>query len=140
MKHLDVVIAGGGMVGACLACALSGQGLRIALVEAVHREIRAEAGYDERAIALAYGTRRIFAGLNLWHDIEAEATPIHRIHVSDRGHFGAVRMDRDEEGLPAIGYVVPARVIGRVLADAVAGLADVETFCPARVAGTESLA
>ncbi len=136
MKHYDVIIAGGGMVGACLACALSGQGLRIASVEAMRRELRSEPGYDERAIALAYGTRRIFSGLNLWRDIEAEATPIHSIHVSDRGHFGAVHMDRSDEGLAAIGYVVPARVIGQVLAEAVSGLTDVDSYCPARVVST----
>jgi 2-octaprenyl-6-methoxyphenol hydroxylase len=140
MKHYDVLIAGGGMVGSCLACALSGQGLRIALVEPVRQEIRGEPGYDDRAIALAYGTRRIFSGLNLWRDMEAEATPIHQIHVSDRGHFGAVRMDRTEEGLPAIGYVVPARVIGRVLADSVSRLDDVDTYCPASVSATSQAA
>lgn len=139
MQEADIIIAGGGMVGACLACALSGQGLRIMSVEAVPRERREEPGYDDRAIALAYGTRRIFDGLGVWAEIEAAATPIHRIHVSDRGHFGAVRMDRGEEGLPAIGYVVPARVIGQVLAGAVARLDDVERVCPARVVGAAAV-
>jgi 2-octaprenyl-6-methoxyphenol hydroxylase len=136
MKHYDVIIVGGGMVGTCLVRALSGQGLRIASVEAVRPERRGESGYDDRAIALAYGTRRILEGLNLWHDLEAGATPIHRIHVSDRGHFGAVRMDRAEEGLPAIGYVVPARVIGQVLTEAVSRLDDVDSYCPASVTAT----
>jgi 2-octaprenyl-6-methoxyphenol hydroxylase len=136
MRRYDVLIAGGGMVGASLACALSGQGLHIASVEAVQRETRDEPGYDERAIALAWGTRRILAGLGLWETIEPDATPIHRIKVSDRGHFGAVRMDREDEGLPAIGYVVPARVLGRVLADAVAGLDDVDSLCPVRIVDT----
>jgi 2-octaprenyl-6-methoxyphenol hydroxylase len=48
-------------------------------------------------------------------------------------------MDRAEEGLPAIGYVAPARVIGRVLADRVAGLADVESLCPARIVDTQQV-
>ena len=121
------------MVGASLACALSGQGLRIALVEAVEPGTRSEAGYDDRAIALAYGTRRIFGGLQLWDSLAAAATPIHQIHVSDRGHFGMVRMDRADEGLPAIGYVVPARVIGQVLADAITDIEGLDVLCPATV-------
>jgi len=133
MQQYDVIIIGGGMVGASLACALSGQGMRIAMIESVRAAARSEPGYDDRAIALAYGTRRIFDGLHLWQALAAEATPIHRIHVSDRGHFGMARMDRDDEGLPAIGYVVPARVIGQVLNAGLAGLADVEQFCPATV-------
>ena len=134
MQQYDVIIIGGGMVGASLACALSGNGLRIAMVEAVHFETRGEAGYDDRAIALAYGTKRIFSGLQLWEQLAEAATPIHRIHISDRGHFGMVHMDRAEEGLPAIGYVVPARVIGQVLDKAVARLDEVDCYCPATVA------
>jgi 2-octaprenyl-6-methoxyphenol hydroxylase len=133
MQQYDVIIIGGGMVGASLACALSGQGLRIAMIESVRAAARSEPGYDDRAIALAYGTRRIFEGLHLWDALAGEVTPIHRIHVSDRGHFGMARMDRDEEGLPAIGYVVPARVIGQVLDAALVELDDVEQFSPATV-------
>jgi 2-octaprenyl-6-methoxyphenol hydroxylase len=133
MQQYDVIIVGGGMVGASLACALSGQNLRIATVEAVKPGIRNEAGYDDRAIALAYGTKKIFTGLQLWDQLAPEATPIHRIHVSDRGHFGMARMDRAEEGLPAIGYIVPARVIGQVLGEAVARIEGVDSWCPATV-------
>ena len=133
MEQYDIVIVGGGMVGASLACALSGRGLRIAMVEAVQSTVRSEAGYDDRAIALAYGTKKIFTGLQLWDQLAPEATPIHRIHVSDRGHFGMARMDRAEEGLPAIGYVVPARVIGQVLGEAVARTEAVDSWCPATV-------
>jgi 2-octaprenyl-6-methoxyphenol hydroxylase len=137
MEAHDVIILGGGMVGASLACALSGQGLRIAMIEGVAPATRAEPGYDDRAIALAYGTRRILDGLGLWQRLAADATPIHQIHVSDRGHFGAAHMDRTDEGLPAIGYVVPARAIGQVLETAVAAASDIERFCPAEVTGVE---
>jgi 2-octaprenyl-6-methoxyphenol hydroxylase len=133
MPQYDVIITGGGMVGASLACALSGKGLRIALVEAVELQTRSAPGYDDRAIALAYGTRRIFDGLQLWDALAAEATPIHRIHVSDRGRFGMVHMDRSEEGLPALGYVVPARVISDVLSAAVSRISGLDSYCPATV-------
>ena len=138
MQQYDVIIIGGGMVGASLALALSGQGMRIAMIESVRAAVRSEPGYDDRAIALAYGTRRIFDGLLLWDALATEATPIHRIHVSDRGHFGMARMDRDDEGLPAIGYVVPARVIGQVLDTALADRDDVEQICPATVTAVRS--
>lgn len=140
MPQYDLIIIGGGMVGASLACALSGQGLRIALIEAVELQTRSEAGYDDRAIALAYGTRRIFSGLQLWGSLTADATPIHQIHISDRGHFGMVHMDRAEEGLPALGYVVPARAIGRVLAEAVTGIQGLDSFCPATVTAVKRTA
>ncbi len=135
MQQFDVIIAGGGMVGASLACALTGHGLRIALVEPLRHEQRSGPGYDDRVIALAWGSSRILAGLGMWEALSEQATPIHQIHVSDRGHAGVVHMDREAEGLPAIGFVVPARVIGQVLMDAVTRLEDVTLFCPATVAG-----
>ena len=131
MTHYDILIIGGGMVGATLARALHGQGLKIGMVEAVQFDTRAKPGYDDRAIAVAQGTRRIFDGLRLWDRLEDNATPIHQIHVSDRGHFGFTRMTREEEGLPALGYVVPARVIGQVLGDAVGRDNTIDTYCPA---------
>jgi 2-octaprenyl-6-methoxyphenol hydroxylase len=131
MQQYDILIIGGGLVGATLVRALHGRGLRIAVVEAVQFETRTEAGYDDRAIALAYGTRRIFEGLGLWDELVEDAAPIHRIHVSDRGHCGFTRMDRDEEGLPALGYVVPARVLGRVLGEAAHSVEGADFYCPA---------
>ena len=137
MQNYDVIISGGGMVGAALGCALSRQGMHIALIETTRREIREEADYDERAIALAWGTRRIFDGLGLWDELAESATAIHSIHVSDRGRAGMVHMDRESEGLPAIGYVVPARAIAKVLDAAVAQAEDVDVYCPAVLTSTE---
>jgi 2-octaprenyl-6-methoxyphenol hydroxylase len=134
MNPYDILIVGGGLVGASLVRALQGRGLRIAVVEAVQFETRTEAGYDDRAIALAHGTQRIFDSLDLWNDLENDATPIHRIHVSDRGHCGFTRMDREEEGLPALGYVVPARVLGQVLGDVARSVEGVDLYCPATLA------
>ena len=134
MSPYDILIVGGGLVGASLVRALQGRGLRVAVVEAVQFETRAEAGYDERAIALAHGTQRIFDSLGLWNDLADDATPIHRIHVSDRGHCGFTRMDREEEGLPALGYVVPARVLGQVLGNVARHAEGVDLYCPAALA------
>jgi 2-octaprenyl-6-methoxyphenol hydroxylase len=134
MHSYDILIVGGGLVGASLVRALQGRGLRIAVLEAVQFETRTEAGYDDRAIALAHGTQVIFDSLDLWGDLEHDATPIHRIHVSDRGHCGFTRMDREEEGLSALGYVVPARVLGQVLGDVARSAEGVDLYCPATLA------
>lgn len=133
----DVLISGGGLVGASLACALSGHGLRIGLIEAVPYNADAQPAYDDRAIALAAGTQRIFAALGLWPALAERATPIHRIHVSDRGRFGFTRLDRAEEGVPALGYVALGRDLGAVLTARVAQLRDVDVLCPARATGVD---
>lgn len=133
----DILVSGGGLVGASLACALSGHGLRIGLVEAVAYGDPGQPAYDDRAIALAAGTQRIFAAMGLWAELAARATPIHRIHVSDRGRFGFARLDRADEGVEALGYVALGRDLGAVLGARLAGLEDVDLISPARVTGAD---
>ena len=101
MPDLDVLIIGGGPVGAAAALALAGRGLALGLVEPGTAPMHA----DPRPIALAHGSRLILERLGLW-DALAPATPIERIHVSQRGGFGRVELGASEAGLPALGYVV----------------------------------
>ena len=129
----DVLIVGGGLVGASLACALGQAGVRTCVVEMSPLDSGGQAGYDERSIALAQGSQRIFAGLGLWTALEPDACPIHTIHVSDRGHFGFTRLRREQEGVAALGYVATARVLGKVLAQGLQRLDNVEVLAPAQL-------
>jgi len=133
----DVLIIGGGLVGASLARALGQAGVRTRVVEATPFEADRPAAYDERVIALAQGSQRIFAGLGLWSDLVEDACPIHTIHVSDRGHFGFTRLRREQEGVPALGYVATARALGNVLAGGMQALDPVDLLAPAQLTGFE---
>ena len=104
----DLLLVGGGMVGASLALALSGQGLRIGLLES--RPLQGAAD-DERAIALAYGSRRIFEGLGVWSALAPQAQPIERIHISERGGWASAELEARQRGIAALGYVAQARHI-----------------------------
>ena len=111
----DVAVVGGGMVGASLAAALIGTGVRLLLVEAVPFGAAAQPSFDERTTALGNASRRIFEGLGVWDAIAPEAAPIRAIHVSDAGRFGSARLTAAEQGIDAFGYVVPNRRIGAAL-------------------------
>ena len=130
-QQFDLLIIGGGMVGASLACALGNQPLRVGVIEAVPFRSESQPSYDDRSIALAYGARKIFEGMGLWQQVAEIVTPIKKIHVSDRGHFGSTRMDAAREGYPALGYVVENRDIGQLFATTLASLPNVELICPA---------
>ena len=134
----DVLIVGGGLVGASLACALGRCPLRIGMIESFPFGVAAPPSYDDRSIALAYGTRRIFEGMGVWREVAAVATPIERIHVSDRGHFGATRLDAATHGFDALGYVVESRALGHAFGAALAALPAVEVISPARVTALEA--
>ncbi len=133
----DMIIVGGGMVGASLAIALAHRGLRLALVEAYTPGAESQPSYDDRAIALAYGTRRIFEATGVWPSLSEIAEPILDIHVSDRGHFGFTRLSAADEGVPALGHVVTARELGHVLLDRMRKDASLEVIAPARLISFE---
>ncbi|MGD8429060.1 MAG: 2-octaprenyl-6-methoxyphenyl hydroxylase [Ectothiorhodospiraceae bacterium] len=138
MADYDVVIAGGGLVGASLACALDGTGVRAAVIEPVAPGAAAQPSFDDRQTALAPTTRRFFEALGLWRSLSREAAAIREIHVSERGGFGFVRLHASDEGLEALGYVVPNRALGAALQPALAAADGVDCFCPAQVDGVEA--
>jgi 2-octaprenyl-6-methoxyphenol hydroxylase len=137
-KPYDIVIAGGGMIGASLALALAPLGLRVAMVEAVARGESRQPSFDDRSTALSRSTQRMFEAMGLWDDLIPAATPIRRIHISDQGRFGFSHIDAQQEGVEALGYVVINRVLGEVLQSALAKSSDVDMMCPARVVDVDS--
>ncbi|HEX4510990.1 MAG TPA: FAD-dependent monooxygenase, partial [Burkholderiaceae bacterium] len=114
-QPVDVAIVGGGMVGASLGVALAPLGLKVALVEAIAHDSASQPSFDERTTALSNGSRRILETLGVWSDVQAQATPIRKIHVSEQGRFGFARIDAAEQGLKSMGHVVPNRALGASL-------------------------
>ena len=133
MREVDVAIVGGGMVGASFALALRATKLRVLLIESVPPDSAAQPSFDERTTALGNGSRQIFESLGVWQAMSAEAAAIRSIHVSDAGRFGVARLDAKEQGVPAFGYVVPNRTIGRVLWQALRQASNVTLAVPAQV-------
>jgi 2-octaprenyl-6-methoxyphenol hydroxylase len=131
--NFDVVIVGGGMVGATLGVALAPLNLRVALIEAIPHNAAAQPSFDERTTALSNGSRRILETIGVWPALDALATPIAKIHVSDQGRFGFARIDAAEQGLAALGYVVANRALGSALWSRLALSKGLKVFCPAEV-------
>ncbi|WP_297575495.1 FAD-dependent monooxygenase [uncultured Deefgea sp.] len=98
--HVDIVIVGGGPVGALLAQRLYANGHDALLVEA-----KASIGNDPRALAIAYASQQSLAACQLWADSLA-ATPITQVHVSQAGTLGRTVLNADELNLPMLGSVV----------------------------------
>ncbi|MBC8640415.1 UbiH/UbiF/VisC/COQ6 family ubiquinone biosynthesis hydroxylase [Caballeronia sp. EK] len=112
----DIAIVGAGPVGLALAGWLARRSatsrLSIALIDARTPDAAAS---DPRALALSHGSRVMLQPLGF----PGDATPIRRIHVSQRGHFGRTLIEHDEHELPELGYVVRYGSLVGALADAV---------------------
>lgn len=129
----DLLIVGGGMVGASLAHAVNGQGLRIGVIEAWPFDSSAQPSFDDRVLALSWGSRIILQAMGVWDDIQVAAEPILNIHISDRGHFGFTRLNHLDEGVEALGYVVTARALGQALLPDLVNHDAIKMICPARL-------
>jgi 2-octaprenyl-6-methoxyphenol hydroxylase len=111
----DVVVVGAGPVGATLALALGMGEVDVVALDA--RPARTIARGD-RSLALSHGSRLIYERLGIWSDIAAKpnaVTPIKAIDISQRGGFGAARLEAEEQRVPALGYVVTYRALQAAL-------------------------
>ena len=123
MKDTDVLIIGGGMVGVTLALLLAREpGLAITLVESISfpplepdAPLPYRPSFDARNTALSRRTVSTYRELGLWDDMQLHATPIHEIHVSERGHFGMSRLVAAEENVESFGQVIENAWMGLVL-------------------------
>ena len=138
----DIAIIGGGLVGASLALALQPLAqrldLKITLLEShppgpEPQPAQWQPSFDARSSALSWGTRLIYERLGLWSSLQAHAYPIKHIHVSDRGYLGSTQLDHQEQGVEALGYVVPNSWLGQVLWAALQQASQVEVLAPAQI-------
>lgn len=119
MADPDVLIAGGGPVGCALALALRG----VCSVAVLEARPEGTASSAARPIALSHGGRLILERLGAWEALQP-ATPIARIHISQRGGFGQAELDCEEARLPALGYVVDYNRLTQILSQLAAGSCD----------------
>ncbi len=132
-KQFDIIIIGGGLVGASLAILLRDSAYRIAVVEAFEHDSAAQPSYDDRTVALSYGSRLILDSMGVWPQLDGRVEPILSIHISDRGHLGVTRLRHTEEQVEALGYVAENRVLGEALYAQLQQQANVTLLCPARL-------
>jgi 2-octaprenyl-6-methoxyphenol hydroxylase len=126
MQTFDIIIVGGGMVGASLACALQSD-LQIALIDAAPSNTKD----DPRLIALNYSSVCFFKNLHVWDELKEHAAAIAQVHISDRGHFGMTRLTAQSMGLASLGHVVPAKYINASLATIINQSKNITVFRPA---------
>ena len=116
----DVAVAGGGAVGAALACALADSGARVLLADPWVGATESSPAYTPRPLALSLASQRVLGSLGVWEECASGATPIESIHISEAGRFGAARLEAAECGVGRFGSVVAAAALGAALRDAVA--------------------
>lgn len=136
MMQYDVVIAGGGMVGATLAALLGRQNKRVALLETVWPDaFVAEAPYELRVSALSRASQALLAELGIWERVVAmRAAPYEAMQVWDATGSGQIRFNAADLGEADLGHIVENRVIQLAALEALQAYPSVDVYCPASIA------
>ena len=122
MEQFDIVIVGGGLVGASLALALSGaltDKYRIAVIDKKSlsaRLITPSAAFSPRVSALTHASVNLFKNLNIWPDIiRQRASPYTTMKVWDSEGTGHIAFDSESIAAGNIGHIVENNVINQAL-------------------------
>ncbi|NOQ76276.1 MAG: 2-octaprenyl-3-methyl-6-methoxy-1,4-benzoquinol hydroxylase [Methylococcaceae bacterium] len=133
MKEFDVVIVGGGMVGAAVACGLGGSGLTVAVIEqSLPEAFSTEQPHDLRVSALSLASKNILQSVGAWDGVlNRRYCPFRRMRVWEAA--GDTEFNSDDIDLPELGYIVENRVTQLALLDKLADFDNVELFAPVSI-------
>jgi ubiquinone biosynthesis UbiH/UbiF/VisC/COQ6 family hydroxylase len=130
----DVIVVGGGLVGASFALALKTAGLHLAVVETQRpRTTAAEpADWDSRVYAISPGSAAFLDACDAWRGIDAtRACRVEDMHVVGDDTVSALDFCAYKAGLRELAIIVESRELRRVLWDELTRAPHVEIFAPA---------
>ena len=109
----DIIIVGGGMVGACMALAAAREGFQVTLLEPRQPSLDWTGDdFDIRVSALTRTSETILSNLDVWQGMQQRrVTAYENMHVWDRKGFGEVHFAAEDVGAPNLGHIVENRVI-----------------------------
>jgi 2-octaprenylphenol hydroxylase len=133
--NYDIVIVGGGMVGAALACALGGSEFKVAVLESrAVREPPAD-DYDLRVSAITLASRAFFENVGAWQGIARRRyARVAAMCVWDESGSGRIGFDAAEIGEPELAYIIENSVIQAALAERLQRFTNVHWLCPVEIA------
>ncbi len=136
-EETDLIVIGGGLVGATLAVLLSQAGLRVTIVDCQDPLDGLDAGFDGRASAIAQATHRVLRGAGLWPALAPVAAPIQEIRVADGRSPLFLHYDHRDLGEAPFGFMIENRHLRRALHDAMVAEDRLTVVAPVEVAGMD---
>ena len=131
LMDFDVVIIGGGLVGASLAAALKSSGLTLGLLENMSAT-RSEEGWDSRIYAISPGNAGFLADCGAWQQLDmARVQPVTAMQI-----FGDTGAELDfsayQIGAPELNFILENRLLQQALNQALQQQDNLTLFQPAR--------
>lgn len=113
----DIIIAGAGITGLTLACALvrEAPALRLGLLDRRSDEPECDTP-DSRVLALTRASERILTNLGIWRELpETRLSPFREMFVWDAGGRGQIRFDSARLGEAQLGWIVENNLLQAML-------------------------
>ncbi len=132
VQPYDIIIVGGGMVGATLACALGNSSLRIAVIEARQSNFDWQEGsHDIRVSAITHASQHIFENLGVWESMQHDgAAAYNKMHVWDATGQGQIHFDSTEVGQADLGHIIENRIIQKAVQTRLSDFDNVDLLMP----------
>ncbi|WP_446811116.1 FAD-dependent monooxygenase [Methylomonas sp. 2BW1-5-20] len=133
-EEFDVVIVGGGMVGATVASCLGGSELKVAVIEAQLPEpFSTEQPHDLRVSALSIASKNILEAVGAWSGVTSRrCCPFKRMRVWETA--GDTTFNSEDIRYAELGYIVENRVTQLALLDTLPSFDNVELLMPETIA------
>jgi len=147
----DVLIVGGGMVGAALACTLGNSPLKVAVLDRAPpaapdtgydvqgRTNAASAGCagaaDQRVSAITLASQSLFENIGVWDVmVRQRVSPVREMQVWSEGGNGAIHFNAAEIGEPCLAWIIENRVVQTALIERLHQFTNVHYLCPVEIA------
>lgn len=132
----DIVVIGGGLVGASLLAALKDTGLKLALIEARPlAPLPADGGWDARVYAISPGSIAFLQSCGAWQRMDAaRITPVYEMQVYGDDLVSRIGFSAYESGVPELACIIENSRLQHALWDQLVAADNVQLFCPAQCA------
>ena len=112
----DVVVVGGGIIGATYACLLAQSDLKIILLEAGMRQLNSLKQKDPRVFAITRASEQILKKAGAWRRLhDDDIACFRKMHVWDENGLGEINFDSATICQSTMGYIISYQAIADAL-------------------------
>lgn len=138
MLQSDIIVVGGGMVGAMTALAFARCDLQVTLIEKRLASDFNEKDHDIRVSAISHATLQMLTAVGAWEEMQkVRVCPYRRMRVWDDSSTAQTHFDSADVGYQQLGFIVENSLIQHALWQQLQSLDNVSIQCPVSVAALE---
>ena len=135
--EFDVIIVGGGIVGASLACLLEHTPLRVALVDrnlfdgSAIPYLQEQPKFDPRVSAITSASKKLFQEIGIWRTIEQQrCCRYQEMHVWDADGTGSIHFSAADLNQAELGCIIENSIVSSALYNRLTQLQNLQILAP----------